>query len=85
MGLVFVSMFIMTIMTKMGKCGRIVPSSLIAIITGTLFEHLINRNYILINTRTVGETAAIDGAMPVGHLPQLPENGDWFTVLFYAI
>lgn len=58
-------MFIMVFFPKVPKIGKILPSSLVAIIIGTLIEHLISRPLTGEEARTVGETTSIDGKFPV--------------------
>ena len=69
------------------KYQRLLPSSLVAIIFGTLWEHYVNREGFGISTRTVGGTEQLKGAFPRYHLPQVPSNGngEWGIIFQYGI
>lgn len=83
---VFLTMFIMIFYPKVPKIGKIVPSSLVAIVVGTLLEHLVNRGLIDADVRTVGETTSLDGKLPSWAPPDEPDQGwDWGVLLNYSI
>ena len=64
LALVALTMVIMQLTPKYAKrVADAVPPSLIAIVAGTVLEHCVFRPCDL-STRTVGETAEIDGARP---------------------
>jgi len=69
------------------KYQRLLPSSLVAIIFGTLWEHYVNREGFKVSTRTVGGTEQLKGAFPRYHLPQIPSNGngEWGVIFQYGI
>ena len=69
------------------KYQRLLPSSLVAIIFGTLWEHYVNREGFGVSTRTVGGTEQLKGAFPRYHLPQVPSNGngEWGVIFQYGI
>ena len=81
---VFLTMFIMHFFPKVPKIGKMLPASMVALVIGTAFEHGINRSLIGYDTRTVGDTAPIDGDFPKGHLPDVSGTDHWGVILSYA-
>lgn len=67
----------MAIIFLLPKLTKVVPSSLVAIITVSLI--IIGFG---INTRTVGDIASIAGGLPQFHLPQVPLNFETLTIIF---
>jgi len=58
------------------------PGSFVAIVVGTLLEHLVNRPLIEEDARTVGETTKIDGKFPSWAPPEEPADGyNWGTMI----
>lgn len=61
---------------RLPRVGKALPSSLVAILACTLFEHLVVRGAAgAAGTRTVGDTAAIAGTLPPLGLPHPPADG----------
>ena len=52
-----------------------------SILAGTLVEHVLIRGPLGSATRTVGETAPIDGSLPSWHLPNVPADCAWGVVI----
>eukprot|EP01062_Namystynia_karyoxenos_P019290 TRINITY_DN17247_c0_g2_i1.p1 TRINITY_DN17247_c0_g2~~TRINITY_DN17247_c0_g2_i1.p1 ORF type:complete len:813 (+),score=214.46 TRINITY_DN17247_c0_g2_i1:105-2543(+) len=69
-------------------CGKIRPAKIIppgawGLLFATLFEHLINRNFIHYNTRTVKETAPLASSPPTPATPNISSD-DWGTVMYFG-
>jgi sulfate permease, SulP family len=80
-----VSMAIMFLWPLVPRVGKLLPSPLVSIVVGTVFEHLINRPFIQAPTRTIGETAPIYGTAPLFHAPwETTPSIDWATVLRFG-
>eukprot|EP00523_Entomoneis_sp_CCMP467_P009170 CAMPEP_0168737004 /NCGR_PEP_ID=MMETSP0724-20121128/10158_1 /TAXON_ID=265536 /ORGANISM="Amphiprora sp., Strain CCMP467" /LENGTH=730 /DNA_ID=CAMNT_0008784231 /DNA_START=209 /DNA_END=2401 /DNA_ORIENTATION=- len=83
---VAICMAIMKFYPKVPYVGRMVPSSLVALLVGTFVEHVIFRKLLHIETRTVEETAEMSGDLPKFDWPQIPTDSDTVnTVLIYAV
>eukprot|EP01006_Ploeotia_vitrea_P045195 TRINITY_DN66919_c6_g1_i1.p1 TRINITY_DN66919_c6_g1~~TRINITY_DN66919_c6_g1_i1.p1 ORF type:complete len:653 (+),score=360.36 TRINITY_DN66919_c6_g1_i1:613-2571(+) len=82
--LVFGTMAIMHFFPKTPKIGKVLPASMVALIIGTAFEHGINRAAIGYDTRTVADTAPIEGGFPQAHFPDVSGTSHWGTILSYA-
>lgn len=67
------------------RFSRFVPGALVALVLVTAFEHTLNRRVINLPTRTVAETAPIDGTFLAPRLPTVLEDPDWATVATYAL
>eukprot|EP00584_Thalassiosira_punctigera_P014703 CAMPEP_0172552558 /NCGR_PEP_ID=MMETSP1067-20121228/45828_1 /TAXON_ID=265564 ORGANISM="Thalassiosira punctigera, Strain Tpunct2005C2" /NCGR_SAMPLE_ID=MMETSP1067 /ASSEMBLY_ACC=CAM_ASM_000444 /LENGTH=702 /DNA_ID=CAMNT_0013340561 /DNA_START=287 /DNA_END=2395 /DNA_ORIENTATION=+ len=81
---VVMCMFIMKFFAKIPKIGKIVPSSLIALLFGTMIEFTLFRKAFGVSTRTVGETATMSGDIPRFHWPAVPtDNPNTLTIIFY--
>ena len=61
---VFMCMAIMKFFPMVPKIGKIIPASLMGLLVGTFFEHVVFRKGFGISTRTVEETAPIKGTVP---------------------
>ena len=71
----------MMIIHFLPKLTRAVPSTLVAIVIGTLAVLFLG-----LDTRTVGDIAPIGGVFPPFHLPDVPLNIDMLKIVFpYAI
>ncbi|MDA9800973.1 SulP family inorganic anion transporter [Candidatus Pseudothioglobus singularis] len=71
----------MMIIHFLPKLTRAVPSTLVAIVIGTLAVLFLG-----LDTRTVGDIAPIGGAFPPFHLPDVPLSIDMLKIVFpYAI
>lgn len=62
-------MIIMKFFPKIPKIGRWIPASLVALLVGTLFEQTLFRMVFNVATRTVGETAPMNGSAPKFNWP----------------
>lgn len=56
------------------RIGKILPSSLVSLLFGTMMEHTLFRQVLKVSTRTVGETAPMDGSWPVFNAPFVPTD-----------
>ena len=71
----------MTIIHFLPKLTRAVPSTLVAIVIGTVAVLFLG-----LDTRTVGDIAPIGGIFPPFHLPDVPVNFEMLKIVFpYAI
>jgi len=71
----------MIIIHFLPKLTRAVPSTLVAIIVGTLAVLFLG-----LETRTVGDIAPIGGALPHFHFPDVPLNFETLSIVFpYAV
>ncbi|MDC3389006.1 SulP family inorganic anion transporter [bacterium] len=71
----------MMIIHFLPKLTRAIPSTLVAIVIGTLAVLFLG-----LDTRTVGDIAPIGGVFPPFHLPDVPLNIDMLKIVFpYAI
>ena len=71
----------MTIIHFLPKLTRAVPSTLVAIVIGTVAVLFLG-----LDTRTVGDIAPIGGIFPPFHLPDVPLNFEMLKIVFpYAI
>ena len=77
------TIFIMIFFPKTPKIGTIIPSTLVALVFTTSWEHLINRFLLNQSVRTVGDISNINGHFPIPGLPQIA-NIRWGVVLLYA-
>ena len=68
----------MAIVYILPKYTKIIPSSLAAILWCLIFEHAINRPLIGLDTPTVKDRAAVNGALPMYHTPQVKLTGKSF-------
>ena len=79
----------MGVMLALPRCSKraaeLLPPSLVAIVLGTVVEHALFRARLGVATRTVGDTAAIDGALPQFHLPDVPADAAWGVIAQYAV
>jgi len=64
--------------------GAIIPSSFVALVLVTAFEHGVNRTAFGLPVRTVAETATIAGGFPIPVLPYLGPDPDWSNIVLYA-
>jgi SulP family sulfate permease len=79
-------MFVMKFFGKIPLIGKIVPSSLIALLLGTLIEFTLFRRVFGVGTRTVGETATMNGDVPRFDWPTVPTDSNTMSTIFsYAI
>lgn len=67
------------------KLKRYVPAALVALIVVTAFEHGVNRTLIHLPTRTVEETAPVDGTFVAPRIPPLPADTPWNSIITYAV
>eukprot|EP00538_Stauroneis_constricta_P006287 CAMPEP_0119549120 /NCGR_PEP_ID=MMETSP1352-20130426/2895_1 /TAXON_ID=265584 /ORGANISM="Stauroneis constricta, Strain CCMP1120" /LENGTH=763 /DNA_ID=CAMNT_0007594591 /DNA_START=117 /DNA_END=2408 /DNA_ORIENTATION=+ len=82
---VFLCMIIMKYFHLIPVVGDSVPSSLVALLTGTVLEHTLFRLVIGTGTRTVDETAPISGSIPAFEFPSVPMQSDTLmTIIQYA-
>ena len=65
------------------KIGKIIPSTLIALVLTTLWEHLFNRLLILQPVRTVGDISSFSGQFPIPSIPFITAPR-WSIILSYA-
>ena len=71
----------MTIIHFLPKLTRAIPSTLVAIIVGTVAVLFLG-----LDTRTVGDIAPIGGAFPPFHIPEVPVTLEMFKIVLpYAI
>jgi SulP family sulfate permease len=71
----------MTIIHFLPKLSRAVPSTLVAIVIGTVAVLFLG-----LDTRTVGDISPIGGVFPPFHLPDVPINFEMLKIVFpYAI
>ncbi len=80
---IFAGLIILTmaIIHYLPKFTTAIPSSLVAIIIGSLLVILLN-----IDTRTVGDLASIKGGLPQFHLPDVAFNFETLKIIFpYAV
>ena len=71
----------MIIIHSLPRFTKILPSSLVAIVTVTLLVFGLD-----IDTKVVGDVASISGGLPSFHLPEVPYNVDTLVIIFpYAI
>ncbi len=73
LGLVVLTMFIIEFLPRLTTA---VPSTLVAIIVGTLLTIGLD-----LDTRTVGDMASIKGGLPQFHIPQIPLNLEAFRIV----
>lgn len=85
LGLIALTLIICLALPRMGRVGRIVPASLVAIVIGTAVEWGLFRRALNIETRTVGDTAALGDGLPGFHWPVLPSQPNWGIIWAYAI
>lgn len=82
---VLMCMLIVKFFPRVPKVGKIVPSSLVALLLGTLIEQTLFRQAIGVSTRTVGETAPLSGSLPKFSWPSLPAgSNETGTILTYG-
>ncbi|WP_299533225.1 SulP family inorganic anion transporter [Ulvibacterium sp.] len=74
LGLVFLTMFIIWGLPKLSK---VVPSSLVAILT--IFGIVV---FFDIDTRTIGDIASIKGGFPPFHIPEIPFSFETLQIIF---
>ena len=71
----------MTIIHFLPKLTRALPSTLVAIVIGTVAVLFLG-----LDTRTVGDISPIGGVFPPFHLPDVPINIEMLKIIFpYAI
>jgi hypothetical protein len=85
LGLIAITLLISMALPKLGCLGRVVPASLVAIVGGTAIEWGLYRKALGIETRTVGDTAALGDGLPGFHWPVLPHSPAWGTIFAYAV
>jgi len=81
--MIFVGLIVLTmaIIHYLPKFTTAIPSSLVAIIVGSLLVIVLN-----IDTRTVGDLASIKGGLPQFHLPEVAYNFETLKIIFpYAV
>jgi MFS superfamily sulfate permease-like transporter len=81
-GTAVASTLIVLFVPKIPRVGGIVPSSLLAILLCSLFEHLINRPFIHADVRTVGDVTPVGGQLPSFGTPLKPAAGWNYGVIF---
>lgn len=68
------------------RIGNLVPASMISLLIGTFLEHVIFRQVLDLETRTVKETAEMSGSLPKFDWPQVPTDSETMGVIItYAI
>lgn len=77
LGMVGATAAIAMLFPRVPRVGKLLPSSLVAIIVCTVFEHAVYRRLAGSGTRTVGDTAPISGRLPGFALPHPPPGGEW--------
>lgn len=85
--LVALTMATMLLSPKIPYIGNAVPPSLTALLVASTWEHALNRGVFGVPTRTVGDTAEIDGKMPPFHIPDPGVGGhsiEWAVIFQYA-
>lgn len=85
LGLIALTLLVSMALPKLGRLGRIVPASLVAIVVGTAVEWGLFRKALGIETRTVGDTAELGDGLPGFHWPALPAKPGWGTIFSYAL
>lgn len=82
---VFLCMLVVKYFPRLPKFGKVVPSSLVALLLGTLMEQTLFRMVIGVSTRTVGETAPLNGSLPKFNFPSIPSDSNVTgTILLYG-
>jgi MFS superfamily sulfate permease-like transporter len=81
-GMAVTSTLIVLFVPKIPRVGGIVPSSLLAILLCSLFEHLINRPFIHADVRTVGDVTPVGGQLPSFAAPLKPAAGWNYGAIF---
>ena len=64
------------------KIGKHIPTSMLAIIIGTLI------NYFLLKTKTVGDVASVSGSFPMFYFPKIEDDFNFsifITMLLHGI
>eukprot|EP00546_Thalassionema_frauenfeldii_P003486 CAMPEP_0178938498 /NCGR_PEP_ID=MMETSP0786-20121207/26363_1 /TAXON_ID=186022 /ORGANISM="Thalassionema frauenfeldii, Strain CCMP 1798" /LENGTH=745 /DNA_ID=CAMNT_0020617221 /DNA_START=346 /DNA_END=2583 /DNA_ORIENTATION=- len=80
---VVLCMAVMKFFPKIPKIGKIVPSSLVGLLLGAFVEHIIFRNVVGVETRTVAQTAQMSGSLPMFNWPSIPSgDGTALQVVF---
>eukprot|EP00834_Sanchytrium_tribonematis_P002873 NODE_98_length_20568_cov_1.409546.p4 type:complete len:596 gc:universal NODE_98_length_20568_cov_1.409546:15104-13317(-) len=77
------TIIIMVGFPKIPKIGKVIPSTLVALVFTTTWEHLINRLLIHQGVRTVGDTSDFKGHFPIPGIPNI-SGIRWSIVLTYA-
>ena len=74
-----------TVFPRWKSVHRYVPAALVALVLVTAFEHGINRPLIDLPTRTVKETANVEGKFITPGIPSLPDDTPWTDIVTYAV
>lgn len=78
MGLILLTMVIIQFLPRLTK---VVPSTLVSIVTVTLMVRFMD-----ISTKTIGDMAEISGGLPIFHIPMVPLSLDMLmTILPYSL
>lgn len=82
---VFGSMFIVHFFPRIPKIGKMVPSSLVSILSCLILEHAVFRN-IGAQSPTVADMASVAGGLPVFSVPDIKLDGEaWGITLVTSI
>ncbi|EGD73437.1 hypothetical protein PTSG_05141 [Salpingoeca rosetta] len=74
-----------TVFPRWKTVHRYIPAALVALVLVTSFEHGINRTLIKLPTRTVAETADVEGKFITPGIPDLPDDTPWNDIITYAV
>ncbi len=77
LGLTLLTMAIIWLFPKLPKIGKVLPASLISIITVTCIVLGFD-----LDTKTVGDLASISGGLPQFHIPQVPMSWETLVIIF---
>lgn len=77
LGLTFLTMFIMWAFPKLPKVGKMLPGSLVAIVSVSMLVIGFD-----INTKTVGDLASVAGGLPEFKIPSVPMTWETLFIIF---
>ncbi|CAG0891585.1 unnamed protein product [Cyprideis torosa] len=77
LGLTFLTMTIIWIFPKIPKLGKMLPASLVSIVSVTFLVLGLD-----LDTKTVGDLASISGGLPTFHIPQVPFTFETLYIIF---
>lgn len=78
---VILCMVIMKFFPFIPHLGKWIPSSLVGLLIGSILEHTLFRQVFDVSTRTVEETAVIDGSFPKFNWPSIPGDSNTITTM----
>lgn len=77
LGLTLLTMAIMWVFPKIPKIGKMIPGSLVSILTVSAIVIGLD-----LDTKTVGDMASVAGGLPQFHIPQVPFTLETLTIIF---